>query len=264
MAEPNLQRGLDYWNTQPATNNGVLGGYGNGSLPRIDALGSRNFLLQLLPRLCKVDSSLRRLDAKETTDQRTRALDVGGGVGRTTKDVLLHLVDDVVLLEPVHKFLSTAHDESQGWKGVAERKKTVTFIEAPLQEFDPLDLYKNTEILGSVGLQEVQTVQTGFDIIWCQWCLGHLSDDDLVAFFGLAQRALKAVPDSIIVVKENLCRDGPDGSSRAVFDSQDSSLTRSDAMWLQIFKESGLRLVTQKLQGGFPSELYNVKMYALR
>jgi protein N-terminal methyltransferase len=74
------------------------------SLPRIDALGSRTFLLKLMPRLCKVNSALRRLDAEEKGKQmRCRALDVGGGVGRTTKDVLLHLVDEVILLEPVHK-----------------------------------------------------------------------------------------------------------------------------------------------------------------
>jgi protein N-terminal methyltransferase len=60
--------------------------------------------MKLMPQLCKVDSALRRLSAGETTCQtRLRALDVGGGVGRTTKDVLLHLVDDVVLIEPVHK-----------------------------------------------------------------------------------------------------------------------------------------------------------------
>lgn len=74
------------------------------SLPRIDALGSRMFLLNLMPRLCRVESALKRLDSEgKENGGRLRALDVGGGVGRTTKDVLLHLVDDVVLLEPVHK-----------------------------------------------------------------------------------------------------------------------------------------------------------------
>jgi protein N-terminal methyltransferase len=60
--------------------------------------------MKLMPQLCKVDSALKGLDMGETIGQtRFRALDVGGGVGRTTKDVLLHLVDDVVLVEPVHK-----------------------------------------------------------------------------------------------------------------------------------------------------------------
>lgn len=61
--------------------------------------------MNLMPRLCKVKSALRRLDAAsvDPMQSKCRALDVGGGVGRTTKDVLLHLVDEVVLVEPVNK-----------------------------------------------------------------------------------------------------------------------------------------------------------------
>ena len=58
--------------------------------------------MHIMPRLCKVDSALKKIRLEEDC-ARYRALDVGGGVGRTTKDVLLHLVDEVVLLEPVHK-----------------------------------------------------------------------------------------------------------------------------------------------------------------
>jgi protein N-terminal methyltransferase len=78
MPQPNLQLGLEYWEQQEPTVDGVLGGYGNGSLPRVDALSSRLFLLSLLPALSTIESPLKPLDETEA-DKKTnvRALDVG-------------------------------------------------------------------------------------------------------------------------------------------------------------------------------------------
>jgi len=76
-----VQQGLDYWEKVPASVNGVLGGFGTGSLPRVDSLGSRQFLLSLMPELCIIPSALRRLDADiPPSNRRTRALDVGAGI----------------------------------------------------------------------------------------------------------------------------------------------------------------------------------------
>jgi len=30
VAEPNVEEGIEYWNTQPASLDGVLGGFGSG------------------------------------------------------------------------------------------------------------------------------------------------------------------------------------------------------------------------------------------
>ncbi|KAG8771937.1 hypothetical protein FRC16_005773 [Serendipita sp. 398] len=76
MPNPDLQHGLDYWAQQEASIDGVLGGYGNGSLPRVDALSSRLFLLSVLPNLCKTPSPLRKLGST-TEKRRFRALDAG-------------------------------------------------------------------------------------------------------------------------------------------------------------------------------------------
>ena len=40
-----------------------------------------------------------------------------------------------------------------------------------------------------------------YDVIWCQWVLGHLTDDDLVAFFKRCAKGL--APGGLIFVKEN-------------------------------------------------------------
>lgn len=180
--------------------------------------------------------------------ERVRALDVGAGVGRVTSDTLLPLVHDVVLLEPVGQFVQEALRRAQAnaastsapaptsnapdrsfWPGLADQSKSVTVLQGTLQDFDPLNPHRVT-FLDRVGYQPprpVDDIGLGFDIIWCQWCLGHLSDEDLVAFFIRCRAALKQHRRSMIVVKENLCQDLLGPKPLTVFDDQDSSLTRS-------------------------------------
>jgi len=259
IPKPDIQDGIQYWETQPASYDGVLGGFGNGvsfflsffygylipfdkSLPRIESLGSRQFLLNLYPELSTVPSAFKPLKEPEHP-KRVRALDVGAGVGRVTSDTLLPLVHDVVLLEPVGSFVqealrrcqASASNESLStgdrsyWPGIADQSKSVTFLQGTLQDFNPL-LPHRAEFLDRLGYQPPRPqddINLGFDVIWCQWCLGHLSDEDLVAFFTRARRALKKDNKrSLIVVKENLCPDTLDGKASTVFDEQDSSLTR--------------------------------------
>jgi protein N-terminal methyltransferase len=227
--------------------------------------------MSLMPELCTVPSPLRALNPLPKT-QRLRALDVGAGVGRVTSDTLLPLVDDVVLLEPVDIFIlealargkaseSEVEVEVDGasentdanaelgnkgkWKGIPDKTKSVTFVKGTLQALDPARPDAAGEVLGRVGFplpsasdnapaqdKEVLEMDSGFDVIWCQWCLGHLSDEDLVAFFKRAQKALRTrrigegEAASLIVVKENLSSEGEDGQPKTVYDEEDSSLTR--------------------------------------
>jgi protein N-terminal methyltransferase len=286
--DPDVQDGIEYWNTQSADYDGVLGELvppssisrililscplslrprwlwhrceflshthprpltPPQSLPRVDALGSRQFLQHLRPDLCTVPSAIRPLSLPPPS-HRTRAVDVGAGVGRVTSDVLLHLVQDVVLLEPVESFVQEAlrratasarpgapgapADEPR-WKGLASGEKSVTLVRGTLQAFDPARPFAGdgTTVLARVGYTPPPASADakaeedgGFDVVWCQWCLGHLSDADLVAFFRRCRAALREPRNSVVVVKENLCRDGKDGAPRAVFDESDSSLTR--------------------------------------
>jgi hypothetical protein len=54
---------------------------------------------------------------------------------------------------------------------------------------------------------------------------GHTSHSELVDFLRRAKAALRD-EDSLIIVKENTCEDGPDGSAKEFLDEEDSSLTR--------------------------------------
>lgn len=235
------RRGVSCW---PLTGSRLLCNL--QSLPRVDALGSRQFLLHLLPSLCTVPSSIRPLQPAIPT-RRIRAVDVGAGVGRVTSDVLLHLVQDVVLVEPVTAFIGEAvrrgtesengtlvEDTSRGrWKGIQSKEKSVTFIQGTLQDFDPASPLRSAssmKLLKRVGYQPREDdMNTGFDVIWCQWCLGHLTDIDLIAFFKRCRAALRDPDQSLIIVKENICNESDDGQAQAVFDPSDSSLTRYGA-----------------------------------
>lgn len=169
-----------------------------------------------------------------------------------TSTVLLPLVSDVVLLEPTPSFINEARRLSSSWRGIADASKCVTFLQGTLQDYDPRTPLPKPESaigngaalinLGRVGNQfstseasaeSVENDGEGFDVIWCQWCLGHLSDPELVDFFKRCKLALRPPisadderTQSLIIVKENTCFDKPDGSANTVFDEEDSSVTR--------------------------------------
>lgn len=220
----------------------ILGGYGD-AVSVVDALGSRQFLMFIDPELCTLPSAIRPLHSRLPSSDRRRALDVGAGIGRVSQDVLLHLFSDVVLVEPVTHFVQQAYNLASmstsqppdskipPWKGLADATRSITILQGTIQSFDPSDpLGTCQKQLGRVGFTPSggsdADNKSKFDVVWCQWCLGHLSDKDLVLFFKRSHAALKEPGKSFIVVKENLCRDTEVGSPRAVFDEQDSSLTR--------------------------------------
>lgn len=357
--KPDVAKGVEYWEGVPATVNGVLGGFGNGPLPRVDAMGSRLFLLKHLKRLGNIppasannkewmNQRIESRGGKETTYDRavTCGLDCGAGVGRVTEMVLLPLLDEVHMVEPVGKFLRQARTKSDHWKPLTQSpetspfhaRKAVHFHEATLQGFDPAHPYApplpkvggkrksaadDTEVVPpailpvlsaekeglkpnsanavAAGPEPTEVGQAheagrlsntvGYDVVWIQWCLQHLSDAEMVAFLTRCKAALKpdrgnsqvsggaseGVPASAmetaaaqdliggrIFIKENVCGEAEDGSEHTIWDSEDYSITRSTQVFERVFREAGLELIEVQVQQGFPDELFQVKMWALR
>ncbi|KAF9196338.1 hypothetical protein BGZ50_000740 [Haplosporangium sp. Z 11] len=164
----------------------------------------------------------------------SHVLDCGAGIGRVTKQVLIKAFDHVDLVENCATFVKQAKEE-----------------------------YLKAEIasgrVGEVrccGLQNVHFEGTSwegrFDVIWCQWVLGHLTEEDLIAFFKRCQKGLK--PGGLLIIKENNAKTG------IVIDEDDSSMTRSDLVWKDMFQKAGLRLLREEMQKGFPSGLFAVKI----
>jgi protein N-terminal methyltransferase len=129
----------------------------------------------------------------------------------------------------------------------------------------------------NVGLEDWSPQESGeskYDVIWNQWCLGHLTDAQLTTYLEKCQKVLSG--DGLIIVKENLSTSGAD-----VFDEVDSSVTRyvisrcnslkarklngcrCDQKFRDIFEKAGLRIKKTEIQKGLPKELYPVRIYAL-
>jgi len=155
------------------------------------------------------------------------ALDCGAGIGRVTKHLLLPLFQEVDMVEQSNVFM----EEAKKFVNDAKVKNYYNF-----------------------GLQEFQFSRK-YDVVWIQWVIGHLHDEDLVNFLERAKKSLNE--NGIICVKDNTCNRG------FVVDKQDSSVTRSDAHLRFLFGQSGLVVLKVLLQPRFPKSLFPVRIYAL-
>ncbi|KAF5193511.1 Alpha n-terminal protein methyltransferase [Thalictrum thalictroides] len=220
------RKAVGYWQNVEASVDGVLGGY--GCVNETDIKTSEAFLNNILSeRFASSDSAINRHRV---------ALDCGSGIGRVTKNLLLRYFDEVDLVEPVSHFLEAARTNlNPEHLNISDDHKAANFYCIPLQDFTP--------------------EEGRYDIIWIQWCIGQLADDDFVSFFKRAKAGLK--PNGVFVLKENIAKSG------FVLDKDDKSITRSDTYFKELFNRCGLYIYKLQDQKGFPQELFAVKMYAL-
>lgn len=159
----------------------------------------------------------------------TRALDCGAGIGRITKQLLAKEFARVDLVEQNPQFVAAAR------KLLADSAAVGEFYTEGLQTFAP-----------AAGT---------YDVVWVQWVLGHLTDADLVAFLRRCKAGLR--PNGILVVKENVA------APRAVVDTDDNSVTRTEAQLRAAFADAGLKVLRTATQTGFPADIFPVLMFAL-
>jgi protein N-terminal methyltransferase len=158
------------------------------------------------------------------------ACDCGAGIGRVSQTVLLKLFDKVDLVESDAKFL----EKSREFLG-EDAKRVGEYINLGLQEFSP--------------------EKGRYDLIWCQWVLSHLTDDDLVEFLRRCKDSMGT--RGLIGVKENCARFGRE------YDDEDSSVTRPEAEFEALFARAGLKVIKKARQTDFPDGLYPVEMWLL-
>ncbi|XP_020291813.1 N-terminal Xaa-Pro-Lys N-methyltransferase 1 [Pseudomyrmex gracilis] len=191
---------------------------GFGFISHSDIRGSRIFL--------------RSIFELQDPPSKSFALDCGAGIGRVTKNLLIKHFARVDLVEQNPKFLEVA-------------KIALENHSSKVNQYY------------AIGLQNFCPVENKYDLIWCQWVLGHLQDDDLITFF---QRCLSGLKDNgVLVVKENITK-----SSNLEIDSEDSSVTRSMKGLRSLFDKANLVCIKEKQEKNFPHGLYPVYMFALR
>lgn len=190
---------------------------GFGSISHIDVRGSINFLQELYKM--------------KPAPGRRVALDCGAGIGRVTKNLLIPLYQTVDAVEQDAKFASTIRE----YVGASVKLGQVF----------------------NVGLQQFTPAAQKYDLIWSQWVLGHLTDDDLVEFF---RRCIKGLArNGVMVIKENVT-----ATESIDVDVVDSSVTRPLVLLKSLIVRSGMRIVRMTSQQNFPKGLFPVYMITLK
>lgn len=205
-----------YWKDIPPTVDGMLGGYGH--ISNIDINSSRKFLLRFI----------RDCPTKTGT---ARALDCGAGIGRITKRLLLPLFKTVDMVDVTEDFLNKA----KSYLGEEGRRVRNYFC---------------------CGLQDFSPEPGAYDVIWIQWVIGHLTDEDLSSFLKRCRLGLQ--PNGLIVIKDNMAQEG------VIMDDVDSSVCRDLDVVCKIIRRAGLSLLAQEKQDNFPDEIYHVYTLAMR
>lgn len=182
----------------------MLGGFPNVS--RVDLQGSRTFLA--------------RLNIGKKANQRVKkAVDCGAGIGRITEGLLLSVAERVDVVEPVAKFTEGLVKRRGELEGLGK------VVNVGLESWDPRGKVEGKEGNGEHDGTVEDDDDEGYDLIWNQWCLGHLTDDQLTEYLKRCRDGLRK--GGVVVVKENLVLSGgPWGEGQDQYDDTDSSVTR--------------------------------------
>lgn len=195
-----------YWETIPATVDGMLGG--------LEVLSNAD-----------CEYSIKIIEKYQKSAK--TALDVGAGIGRVTKNVLLTKYNQTDMLEVDQKFLD----------------------EAPVYLGDQLK--SRVPKMYCCGMQDFK-FEKQYDCIWIQWCIGHLTDADAIEFLLACKNNLSK--DGFIVIKDNLT-----SIEESVLDEEDSSVTRATQDLLNLVEVSGLKVIEKSFQSNWPVQgLYPV------
>jgi hypothetical protein len=104
-------------------------------------------------------------------------------------------------------------------------------------------------------LQDWQPPVNKYSLIWIQWVLCYLTDEDVVTFLQRCSYSL--IKRVWIVLKENTCDD-----QALLVDTEDASITRSLPYWLDLIAKSALHVHHLQWQDNFPEDIFPVPMLA--
>uniref|UniRef100_A0A8C0VKN8 NTM1B methyltransferase n=1 Tax=Cyanistes caeruleus TaxID=156563 RepID=A0A8C0VKN8_CYACU len=161
----------------------------------------------------------------------SRALDCGSGIGRISKHVLLPVFQSVELVDMMENFLAEVPNYLQG-----KEDRVEMYYCKSLQEFTP--------------------APRRYDVIWIQWVSGYLTDKDLLEFLIRCQDGLK--DNGVIILKDNVAREG------CTLDCLDSSVIRDLNILHSLIEMSGLTILREERQEGFPEQCVPVWMLAMQ
>ncbi|MCQ2818931.1 MAG: N-terminal Xaa-Pro-Lys N-methyltransferase 1 [archaeon] len=172
-----------------------------------------------------------------------RALDCAAGIGRVTQFVLVNFFEEIELFEQDSKFVNKAKEL------LSSNKKVKGFYNESLENFD----FKNKT--------------NYYDLIWIQWTLENIEDDDLDTFLKKCYNAL--TDKGLIIVKENIfVRDEYDGNKKYdvnnIYSQEDLSKQREDIYYIKLFNKNGFNIYRHFLNPNWPQGIMPMVVYVLK
>ena len=173
-----------------------------------------------------------------------RALDCAAGIGRVTQYVLVNFFKEIELVEQEEKFVNKAKEL------LSSNPKVIGYYNKPLEQFD----FNNKT--------------NYYDLIWIQWCLENLEDDDLDSFIKKCYNALN--DNGIIIVKENILIEDDESEdnnikdNNKVYSKEDISRQREDSSYIELFTKNGFSLFRHFPNPNWPDGLMPLIIYVLK
>ena len=185
-------------------------------------------------------------------------LDCAAGIGRVTEYVLSNFFNEIDLFEKDKVFLEKCK------KKFAGNDKIKNIYESSLEKFK---------------------FEKKYDLIWIQWCLENLEDEDLLPFLKKCYENIK--DDGIIIVKENLynideeeeneeeeekkeknnkkneIKDEKNNNYECKYSEADFSKQRPDVFYINLFLKCNFKIKLHFLNPNWPESMMPLCVYVL-
>ena len=181
------------------------------------------------------------------------SLDCGAGIGRVTENVLCNFFKEIDLVEKDKKFIDKCKIK------FSSNNKIRKIYMCPLESFK---------------------FEKKYDLIWIQWCLENLEDEDLEPFLKKCYDNLN--DDGIIIVKENLYNleeedDDDDNeeekkekkenkenkNNEFKYSDLDFSKQRPDGFYINLFIKNKFKIKLHFLNPNWPEDMMPLCIYVL-
>jgi len=90
-------------------------------------------------------------------------------------------------------------------------------------------------------------------VIWIQWVVGHLSDEEFVQLIKDSLSLTK-----VIIIKDNYCKDG------FWFDEKDGNILRDLSTFADVFREANAAVVKEIDPETWPKQLMPIRVWVLQ
>ena len=170
------------------------------------------------------------------------ALDLAAGIGRVTEFVLSNFFKEIDLVEKDKKFID---------------KCKVKF--------------SSNDKIKKIYMESLENFkfEKKYDLIWIQWCLENLEDEDLEPFLKKCYDNLNE--DGIIIVKENLYNLEGEGEEEEEeednyqfkYSELDYSKQRPDAFYINLFVKNKFKIKLHFLNPNWPEDMMPLCVYVL-